>query len=177
MGRGRPRIRKRSLERLNFAHSLLENEEYTQAATVFEELAAFALRRRAPRAPQLFLQAGRAYLMAGNHRHGVDLLIKGLRLIPRLGHSSKIPIIGERILSNLREMELHQEYQTVELELNQLLKHYDLRHDMKEVIHSQITLPSKCPYCGGTVHPDEVEWINENSVECTYCGSVVEGSR
>lgn len=172
---GRPGIRKRALQRLNLAHNLLENEEFEQAGAAFEDLGNLALRRRAPRAAQLFLQAGKAYLMAGNSQLGTDMLITGLRLVPRMGPPRKTPIIGRRILDSLREMELHHEYRVVENELNQLLETYELKRDIKVDIRSDLQLPSKCPYCGGTVHPNEVDWVNENSVECNYCGSIVEG--
>jgi hypothetical protein len=36
-------------------------------------------------------------------------------------------------------------------------------------------LPGKCPQCGGTVHPQEVEWIDERTASCDYCGSILEG--
>jgi endogenous inhibitor of DNA gyrase (YacG/DUF329 family) len=34
-------------------------------------------------------------------------------------------------------------------------------------------LPTHCPACGGTVRPDEVEWLDEITAECAYCGSPV----
>ncbi|MBI4771264.1 MAG: hypothetical protein HY784_12865, partial [Chloroflexi bacterium] len=34
-------------------------------------------------------------------------------------------------------------------------------------------LPAHCPQCGSPLHPDEVEWLDERTAECEYCGSVV----
>jgi hypothetical protein len=36
-------------------------------------------------------------------------------------------------------------------------------------------LPTHCPSCGGAVKSDEVEWIDEVTAECDYCGSPVRG--
>jgi hypothetical protein len=38
----------------------------------------------------------------------------------------------------------------------------------------QQRLPPTCPQCGAQVRGDEVEWINQYSAECIYCGSVVQ---
>jgi hypothetical protein len=32
-------------------------------------------------------------------------------------------------------------------------------------------LPAKCPYCGGNILPDEVEWLDKTTPGCSYCGS------
>jgi uncharacterized Zn-finger protein len=34
-------------------------------------------------------------------------------------------------------------------------------------------LPTACPGCGGPLRSDEVEWADEVTAECPYCGSAV----
>jgi hypothetical protein len=34
-------------------------------------------------------------------------------------------------------------------------------------------LPTNCPGCGGPIRSDEVEWADELTAECPYCGSAV----
>ncbi len=34
-------------------------------------------------------------------------------------------------------------------------------------------LPAKCPACAAPIYPDEVEWLAEDRVVCSFCGSVV----
>ena len=36
-------------------------------------------------------------------------------------------------------------------------------------------LPAHCPSCGAAVRPDEVEWLDDITAECDYCGSPVRG--
>jgi hypothetical protein len=38
----------------------------------------------------------------------------------------------------------------------------------------QQRLPPTCSQCGAPVRGDEVEWINQYSAECIYCGSVIQ---
>ena len=35
------------------------------------------------------------------------------------------------------------------------------------------TLPPNCPSCNAPARADEVDWIDVNSAECVYCGSVI----
>jgi hypothetical protein len=164
------------LQRLKLAHKLLETEDYAQAGAVFEELGVAALRRSIPRAPQLFLQAGRAYAKAGNAQKGTELLIKGLRAMAKMGQVHRLPIVSRRILNGLRELGMTSEYQILEGEINQLLPPMDLSLQSEDKMPTTAKLPPKCPYCGGTVHPDEVDWINEYAATCDFCGSVIEGT-
>lgn len=169
-------IRRPALQRLKFAHKLLEKEEFAQAGAAFEELGVAALRRRIPRAPQLFLQAGRAYAKAGHAQKGTELLVKGLRTMAKMGQVNRLPIVSRRILNGLRELGMTSEHQILEGEINQLLSMMDLSLQSEDKIPTTAKLPPKCPYCGGTVHPDEVDWINESAATCVFCGSVVEGT-
>lgn len=162
------------LQRLKLAHKLMESENFSQAGLIFEELGIAAISRGIPRAPQLFLQAGQAQLLAGEPIRGTDLLIKGIRLMPKMGQAGRLPIVIRRILSELREFSMDQEYQTFESKSSRLLSELNLKNDPNDRLESQDRLPSKCPYCGGTVHPDEVDWISNHSATCAYCGSVVE---
>jgi hypothetical protein len=37
-------------------------------------------------------------------------------------------------------------------------------------------LPAKCPHCAGAVRSDEVDWIDDASAECLYCGGVIQAT-
>jgi hypothetical protein len=38
-------------------------------------------------------------------------------------------------------------------------------------------LPTHCPSCGAALRPDEIEWLDESTAECAYCGSPVREHR
>lgn len=152
----------------------MESEKYSQAGMIFEELGVAAIGRGVPRAPQFCLLAGRAQLLAGELTLGTNLLIKGIRLMPKMGQADRLPIVSRRILSELRELSMDQEYRMFESESSRLLSELDLKIAHNNRVESHGRLPSKCPYCSGTIHPDEVDWISNYSVTCDYCDSVVE---
>ena len=38
----------------------------------------------------------------------------------------------------------------------------------------RVQLPAICPQCGAPVRTDEIEWINEASAECGFCGAILQ---
>lgn len=42
------------------------------------------------------------------------------------------------------------------------------------VLNPRRILPAACPQCGAPLRRDEMEWIDERSGECAYCGAVIE---
>jgi len=40
---------------------------------------------------------------------------------------------------------------------------------------SRPALPTHCPACGAALKPNDVEWLDDVTAECEYCGSPVRG--
>ena len=169
-----PPRRQAALERLQRANRLMAEGSYAEAGSIFEELASGAAKRRLPRAPQLFLQAGNAFVKAGEHDHGIDLLRRGLHLMERMGQYKRLPFVSQRVLNELESLGLAQECEALKNEIQQLLTQRGLSLSV-DIQQQKPRLPGKCPQCGGTVHPNEVEWIDERTAACDYCGSILEG--
>ncbi len=34
-------------------------------------------------------------------------------------------------------------------------------------------LPTTCPQCGAPLHTEDLTWVDENTVECDFCGSLI----
>ena len=79
--------------------------------------------------------------------------------------------IGQRAFAELNEANLYAEADEVSAYLTTILP-----EDI-EIPQTQIRakLPSNCCGCGAPVHSDEVEWIDQKTAECVYCGSPVRG--
>ncbi len=43
----------------------------------------------------------------------------------------------------------------------------------RQAPHPHGTLPTDCPKCGAPVHGDDVNWVDEHTVECEYCGALI----
>ncbi len=169
-----PPAAREALRQLKKAHELMDQNQPAEAAGIFDTLAKQAAKRGIPRAPQLFLQAGRAWIEAGEIESGVERLNTGLDLMVRMKQFRRLPVISQRILTELKERHLNDQAATFEAKMNDLLATYGLSLAVVSSGAHKPRLPAKCTYCGGNVVPDEVEWFDNQQASCAYCGSLLE---
>ena len=158
------------LQEANFA---FDKGEYGRAGELFEKIAQTADARGGPRAPIFYLQAGRARILAGQTKLGIPSLKRGLELLAQRGRSHKLHQSGERVLAELNARGLTSEAAEMESFLKKLSPSgptTDLTSEKRPV------LPTHCPSCGAALRPDEVEWLDDVTAECAYCGSPVRES-
>ena len=145
-----------------------------EAAPILESLADKAEARGIARAPQLNLQAARAWLEAEEIEHAIARSRKGLRLMHALGQWHRLQAAGPRVLADMRQHNLNDEAAALEQELNELLAQGGLSLGAAPAAARTRHLPAKCPSCGGTVLPNEVQWLEDGRAICDYCGSILE---
>ena len=167
--RGRPNV----LAMLQNANQLFVSGNYAEATHAFEQLAHGAEERYSERAPFLYLEAGRAAILNQDHKTGVAHLRRGLTLLASQGRHARMHMLGNRIVNelNLRGMKDEANEIATLLTANAPL---DLHKESTAAAKKPI-LPTHCPNCGGALRIDEVEWLDELTAECAYCGSPVRG--
>ncbi len=158
---------------LQHAHELMRLGYYGEAASAFEELASAAADRQGPRAPFLFIQAGRARIMSGKNQAGMAHLRHGLELFAASGRYPQLYRAGTRLIEELQARHLTKEAQ----EIAGLIQHNASASAESPTQRypdpAKVSLPTHCPSCGGPLRADEVEWIDPLSAECSFCGSPV----
>ena len=154
------------LQEANFA---FDKGEYGRAGELFERLAQTASARGGPRAPLFYLKAGQARILAGQTSLGMPSLKRGLELLAQQGQFLRLQNVGPRVISELNEHGFEKEASEIESWLKSVLPFSPLgnRPGKKPV------LPTHCPSCGAGVRPDEVEWLDDVTAECAYCGSSI----
>jgi len=157
---------------LQYANQLMAAGKYKEAAAAFEDLAKRAEGLGGPRAPFLFLQAGRAYILLREYARGMVHLKHGLILMANSKHYSQLYHAGTRVAHELSARKLDKEAS----EIRALIRAHtpafaEMPTDRME--NTRPALPTHCPTCGGPMRSDEVEWIDETTVECSFCGSPV----
>jgi len=147
--------------------------EYASAAAEFRELAERGEAAGLPRSTQVFVLAGRAHLLAGRPEDGMQDLRQGIEAATRFGQLPRLARAAPRITSEMREHGFEKEADAFAASLEAALKHpLPAPAPTKQAVR----LPPKCPYCGGTIHPGEAEWVDEQSIACDFCGSVVQAA-
>jgi len=157
---------------LQRAHELMASGNYPAAAEAFEQLARGAEARQHPKTGQLYLQAGSARILAGQKEAGFAHLKRGLGLLA--GQPVQLHHAGNRVVSELKEQGMTAEAQ----EITQWLKtnspvQPETRRGAPAASARKPVLPTKCPSCGGPIRAEDVDWIDEVTVECNWCGSAV----
>ncbi len=160
--------------RLRQAHARLAEGDFAGAASLFGELADSAAVYGLPRAPQLALQSGRAWMLAGDLPRSLQRLRQGLTLLAQTGQLARFPVVAGRVLAELRAAGHVAEADALERELRSLAPGLTISAAAPPSPPARLHLPAKCPYCGGSVHPDAVEWMDEASAACEYCGSTLQ---
>jgi endogenous inhibitor of DNA gyrase (YacG/DUF329 family) len=145
--------------------------DYPGAAQAFEELARGAVARNGPRAPLLLLQAGRMRILASQVPLGMTHLQQGLGLFAARGQWQRFRNSGQRIVAELSQRGLTEQAKQIEATLKASLPAGFVPGAGPE--RTKRVLPIKCPGCGGPLHADEIEWTDEITAECPYCGSQV----
>jgi hypothetical protein len=157
------------LQEANFA---FDKGEYGRAAELFEQIAEKAAARGGPRAPNFYLQAGRARILAGQTTLGMPSLKRGLELLAERKKLQRLQQAAIRVISELNERGLGKEASEIETRLKTILPS-TASMDTPEASVKRPILPTHCPSCGAAVRPDEVEWLDEVTAECAYCGSPI----
>jgi hypothetical protein len=157
------------LQEANFVSS---KGEYGRAAELFERIAEGADARGGPRAPLFLLQAGRARIFAGQTKLGMPSLKRGLELLAERQQFQRLQDAGQRVIAELNARGLSSEVTDIEI----LLKtHLPAKFAFEPPVAStkKPILPTHCASCAAAMKPDEVEWLDEVTAECGYCGSPV----
>jgi len=157
---------------LQEANLAFDKGEYGRAAQLFEKIAEGADARGGPRAPLFHLQAGRSRILANQPQLGMPSLKRGLELFAQRKQLQRLQNAGQRVITELNERGLKNEAAEIEVWLKTVLPS-TLFADIQAAPPGKSSLPTHCPQCGAAFRPDEVEWLDDVTAECAYCGSPV----
>jgi len=157
---------------LQEANLAFDKGEYGRAAQLFERIAEGADARGGPRAPLFLLKAGRARLLAGQVALGMPSLKRALEVLAERKQYQRLHNAGLRLVAELNDHGLKSEAVDIEILLKINLPSAHALEAMEEPTQ-KTTLPTHCPSCGAALRPDEVEWLDDLTAECGYCGSPV----
>ena len=152
------------------ANESMNAGSFAQAAGDLEQLALAADGRHGPRAPMFHIQAGRARLLAGQPAAALQQFERGLGLLAARGRTRRLARLGPRVIAELRGHGFADQGQQLSEYLDNLSPGLaEAAQQLQPTKHPP--LPTRCTGCGAPVHPDEIEWLDDVTGECAYCGS------
>lgn len=159
---------------LRNAHQSMGEGNYAEAQEAFEFLAKRAENDFPERAPFLFVQAGRAAILGGQTKKGMVHLRSGLTMLASQHRHQRLIALGQEAVDELTARGLINEAS----EIREVVKN-NLPGNISPTPPAQqkkkATLPTHCPSCGAALKPNDVEWLDDITAECEYCGSPVRG--
>ena len=160
---------------LRRAHELMAAGNYAAAAEAFEKLAHAGENRKHPKTGQMYLQAGRARILAGQKPVGYQHIKMGLGTMHSMGLHGQLHQAGNRVVAELTEQGMTAEAQEISqwMQKNAIASSAGMAGAPAPA--KKPILPTHCPGCGGPVRADAVDWIDEVTAECNWCGSPVRG--
>lgn len=181
-GRGRifGRARRRDVSPILVeANRRQETGDFAGAADLYEQVANLRGGRRPRQAAQLLAAAGRARLLARQEAAAQPLFQRALQLLADEGRWLSYHHQSQRILDGLREQGYPQQADALLVWMN--------GQRLPAKVQAQINtppqpaparrprLPLKCTGCGAPVDPRDVEWVDDATAECSYCGGMLRG--
>jgi hypothetical protein len=159
------------------AHRLFAEGQPAAAAPLFVELAGMAHSLNMPRrAAQMHLQAARSFAASGNKAAVLEQARAALQVLIGAELAEEATLVLPRLVREMRERGMTAEAGILQHEIQEQLGLSAEEWGEASAPPAKPArgrLPAKCPGCGGPVRSDEVEWIDEHSAECVYCGSVL----
>jgi hypothetical protein len=181
----RPRLARRLLRNelpheeqldLRQAHHLMDVGEYQPAGASFWHLAENAENSGLQgRSPFLYIQAGRAFTLSGNSKMAENSFVRGFELLARSNRWRALNDVSNQVLLELKHSGNTLLAEVIETWIRSNVTE-NLTSSPSKPINpnpSRPSLPAKCPYCGASVSPVDVDWFDETTAACNYCGSVI----
>jgi hypothetical protein len=151
---------------------MFESGNYQSAANQFEALARADEARGGQYAPQLYLQTGRARILSGLLDEGLVQLKYGLSLLANRGEWLRLHRAGRRVFEELDQRGMSEAAGQISQFLRSSLPGtFSVPVEASPARKS--LLPTHCPSCGAALRPGEVDWLDDVTAECAYCGSPV----
>ena len=144
--------------------------DFAGAAGDLEQLARAAEGRGGRRAPMIRIQAGRARLLAGQPDSALENIERGFGLLAARGRLRRLARLGNRMVAEFRQRGYAAESQKLADYLENLSPGFGAEQ-ASAAPAKRAPLPTHCPGCGAPVHPDDVEWLDDVTAECAFCGS------
>jgi hypothetical protein len=159
-----------SIGRVN---QMIANGQASQAAQILARLVQESENRGRPRlTANLHAQAARAYAAARDEPNALSHARAALNQFVQLNMLARVPTFYGNIVRELHTNGMAAGADALQKEFGAKAKELESKGFAAPTQHGR--LPSKCPQCGAPAKSDEVDWIDRNSAECNYCGSVIQ---
>lgn len=162
---------------LNQANQLRASGQFEQAALLFAQLASGMESTSHPRrAANFHAQAAHCFVDAKEPVRSLTHARRALDLFLQYQMVRRIPVFYTNIVHHMRNKGLIEAANQIEKEYAAKVSPFPLPVQPAQSAQGRPrpSLPSSCPKCGAPVRSDEIEWIDDRSAACIYCGTTLQ---
>ena len=158
------------------ANHLLSAGRPSEAAPIFARLAQEMEDSQHPRrAANLHAQAAHAYADSQNGSSALTQARAALSLFIQYKMVNRAPQFYTNITKKMTQRGMTKEVDLLNHEFDKRVGELPAQVSQGRVgVHT--TLPTACTQCGAPLRRDEVEWVDDQTVECGYCGALIKTS-
>ena len=153
------------------ANALAAQGKPGQAAPLFAKLAEVESTNHPRRAANLHAQAAHAF---ADSQQGPAALIQAraaLQLFLKFQMVERAPVFYANIIRKLNNKGMKNAADVLTGEFGSRIAAIPAAATLAVQKHG--LAPTNCPKCGGPVHGERAKWVDSNTVECEYCGSLI----
>ena len=178
MFRNNPRFQNRPLTAgqialLARANKLMLDGKPSEAGPLFAQLAKDLQSSNHPRrAANLYARAAHAFADCHDEQAALGLARTALSLFIQFKMAQRAPVFYANITQKMSNKGMKSAADTLQREFGAQIALPP--SELEQGKHPQRgLLPTSCPKCGGPVHSEDINWVDENTAECEYCGTLI----
>jgi hypothetical protein len=159
------------------ANQLVMAGNAIEAANIFASVSALASQNGMPaRSASLAARSALAYFDGNDVDQGMQFAITAVEHCVQAGNLNQAVQIAQQLPAQLNSHGLAQQAAALRSKYDKTLRPLGISLAVASLDQPAATkhLPAQCPACLGPVRPDAVEWIDDRSAECAYCGSILQ---
>ncbi len=159
------------IEVLGKANQLAANNNPTDAAPLFAELARQLDVPHPRRAANLHARAAHTYAEAGNEQLALAQSRAALTMFIQYRMVNRTPVFFANITRKFNNKGMKNSASALQNEFGTRVG--PLPPQPAQGPARRGVLPTNCPKCGAPIHSDEAAWIDNLTAECDYCGAAI----
>jgi hypothetical protein len=160
------------MQSLTQANQLIAGGHPGQAAHIFDNLANDMETSAHPRrAANLHAQAAHAFADSQNEKLALDQARRALNLFIQSQMVNRIPVFYTNITRKFNNKGMNSAEKTLKSEFGS--KVGVMPQNQPPTVSHKGHLPTNCTKCGAPIHKEDINWVDDQTVECDYCGSLI----
>jgi hypothetical protein len=152
---------------------LISEGKPSDAGPLFAEVADAMQQSNHPRrAANLYARAAHAFADGNNEQAALGYAKTALALFTQFKMVRRTPVFFTNITRKMTAKGMKAAANVLQREYGTQIAAQPAAPRQENRRHRGL-LPTSCPKCGAAVHGDDVDWVDDNTVECEYCGTLI----